>query len=128
MENSRPGTRRSNSLVSVVFPEPDGAEMMNRIPLTLFRRASLVCDTSFNVLDLLTRFLDLGFHAETNLGNAQGLAGNTRRLRQKRVCFAAHFLQQEVKLLADFSTLVQQPQEMLDVGLHADKFLADVAA
>ena len=55
-------------------------------------------------------------------------AGHAGGLGQQRVGLAAHLLQQEVELLADFAALVEQPEEVLDVGFHAHQLLADVAA
>src|SRR5258706_16272873 len=73
-------------LMSVVFPAPDGPEMMNNVP------------SGWKLLDILDLFadpLDLCFQVYNN-----GSDVRRARLRAHRVDLAQHLLRQEIELLS----------------------------
>jgi len=100
MANSTPATCLRNSLTSVLLPEPEGAEMIKRIPATFFfllgsnekscplvslspqqrtKANSLASFISyslalFHVLNLFAGFFDLCLHGQAQFGNAGPLA------------------------------------------------------
>src|SRR6202167_1075052 len=87
---SMPPTCLRNSLTSVLLPEPDGAEMINRMPATYLDPSlsgifvSVACPlvpsapASFHVLNLFPRLLDLCFHGQPQLGNPRAFPADAR--------------------------------------------------
>ena len=107
-------------LTRVDLPEPDGAEMMKRIPakrsfltginqVYLKRKPDFIQTLNFllEVLDLFARLFYLGFNAQSKLGNGGSVTCDAARLREQGVGLAVHLLQQEVRLLANFTAGAQ---------------------
>src|SRR5579872_1012939 len=74
-EKSTPLTCLRSSLTNVLLPDPEGAEMMNRMPATLldFSLSVRGFHDLLHVLNLLARLFDLGFHGQTKFGDACAL-------------------------------------------------------
>src|SRR5688572_32793333 len=83
------GTARTSRSTSVALPVPDGAETMNSRP----RRAGACAAPLFDILDLLSHFLEFGLGVDDQLRNAQAIG-----LRPDGVDLAVHLLQQEIEL------------------------------
>ena len=77
---STPLTCLRSSLTSVLLPEPDGAEMMNKMPATYSRSLSIsylrfcsLFSVLLHVLNLLAGLFNLRFHGQAQLRNARSL-------------------------------------------------------
>src|ERR1700744_6213487 len=61
---------------------------------------------SFDVLPLFAQFFNLGTDFQRQRGNGERFAFHSRRFREHRVRLAMHFLEQEIKFLAEFAGTV----------------------
>src|SRR5580693_1522283 len=68
---------------------------------------------SFDVLHLFAQFLNLRADFQRQRGDRQSFIFDARRFREHRVCFAMHFLQQEIELFAEFTGAVEQFRKLL---------------
>src|SRR4051794_16613483 len=101
------------SLMSVVFPAPDGPEMMNNVPSGW---------KLLDILDLLADALDLRFQVYNNGPDVRG-----SRLRAHRVDLAQHLLRHEIELLPRRLAAVDRLLHLLDVMRQPRQLLGDVA-
>ena len=81
MEKSTPLTCLRSSLTRVLLPEPDGAEMIKRIPATCDYPFAVLMTTRevrclFCILNLLAGFFYLRFHRQTKLGDPRTFAAH----------------------------------------------------
>src|ERR1700760_2037722 len=82
---------------------------------------------SFDVLHLFAQFFNLGADFKRQRGDRQGFIFHAGRFREHGIGFAMHFLQEEIELLAEFASAVEQFRELLQVAAKAIQLFADVA-
>src|SRR5579871_1305791 len=146
MENVSFDTFCMSRCTRVDLPDPDGAEMMKTDIIGCFgssesehRRSKLAPQAfgwpcshsavrSFQIQRLLANLLDAGFGGQREIRDSQPQLPDAVGLGQNRVGLPVHLLQQEIQLLADFATRVQDFLQLPGMNLKPRNFLADVAA
>jgi hypothetical protein len=80
-------TSERSRCTNVDLPEPEGAEMMNRMPAKVFSYDTVVClarspaQVLLKILHLFARFFDLRFHSQAQISNALSIPTYPTRLR-----------------------------------------------
>src|SRR5258707_14872344 len=111
MLNVRPFTSANSRAVSVVFPAPDGDEMMSRSGFSL------------DILDLLPDLLELRLDVHHEVRKLHILA-----LRAQGIGFARHFLEQKLQTTPDGCAIGEQRLELIEMAGQAYQLLGDVTA
>src|SRR5438445_7870787 len=107
----------TSSLQSEVLPVPEGADTTNKNPCR--RRAGM---TLFDILNLLTNLLKLGFHGKNLLRD-----GEIADLRPDGRHLAIDFLQQKIQTSADRLRLPKKIPELPQMAFQAGHLLAHIA-
>src|ERR1700730_1011839 len=105
------------SLAAPGFSAPESICPILKAPTQSTPAARSLCPCSFEVLDLLPQFFDLGLDFQRQAGDRQGFVFHAGRLGQHRVRFAMHFLQKKIQLLSQLTCTVQQSFKLLKVAL-----------
>src|SRR5438552_936926 len=93
--------------ISVVFPAPDGDEMMKRSPGVMLTPVEVLARSSLNVLHLLLERLDVRLEVEDNPRGA-----DLPDLRARRVDLPVELLRQVVEALPDRAVRRQEPPHL----------------
>src|SRR5260370_13787062 len=104
-----------------IFPSPTA-------PTRSTPAAQSLSPCSFDVLYLLSQFLDLRLDLQRQSRDCQRLAFDAGRFGQHGIGLAMHFLQKKIQLLTQLSGSVQQLGELLQVAPQPVQFFTDIAA
>src|SRR5437870_31358 len=112
--------------IKVPLPPPDGELTTISIPCGAVMAAvfaSCVCVSSFNILHLFAKFLNLSLNGQGGIFD-----GDFGGFRQNRVSLPIEFLEQEIQSLANFALFFKSGAELLEMAAQSNQLLADVAA